>query len=125
MSSAAGTPSDCGGDRPWQSYHTAYTNAKAEMEGVDKEKVQKMIYEMSKGSKYFENEQKKEAITKLKIKHLGAQCAKLTDNDISHVQKHLQVLQPGSSLSPTHTTWEHELWRQHKEQAREAQGSCY
>ncbi|XP_048527354.1 uncharacterized protein LOC125506604 [Triticum urartu] len=48
MSSAAGTPSDCGGDRPWQSYHTAYANAKAGMEGVDKEKVQKMIYEMSK-----------------------------------------------------------------------------
>ncbi|KAM3330475.1 hypothetical protein ACQJBY_027000 [Aegilops geniculata] len=95
MSSAAGTPLDGGGDRPWQSYHTAYTNAKAGMEGVDKEKVQKVIYEMSKGSKYFENEQKKEAITKLKIKHLRAQCAKLTDNDISHFQKHLQVLQPG------------------------------
>ncbi|EMS61094.1 Calcium-transporting ATPase 2, plasma membrane-type [Triticum urartu] len=87
MSSAAGTPSDGGGDRPWQSYHTAYTNAKAGMEGVDKEKVQKVIYEMSKGSKYFENEQKKEAITKLKIEHLRAQCAKLTDNDISHFQK--------------------------------------
>lgn len=66
MSSAAGAPSDGGGDRPWQSYHTAYTNGKAGMEGVDKEKVQKVIYEMSKGSKYFENEQKKEAITKQK-----------------------------------------------------------
>ncbi|VAI02591.1 unnamed protein product [Triticum turgidum subsp. durum] len=87
MSSAAGASSDGGGDRPWQSYHTAYTNAKAGMEGVDKEKVLKVIYEMSKGSKYFENEQKKEAITKLKIEHLRAQCAKLTDNDISHFQK--------------------------------------
>uniref|UniRef100_A0A0D9VWE1 Calcium-transporting ATPase n=1 Tax=Leersia perrieri TaxID=77586 RepID=A0A0D9VWE1_9ORYZ len=57
------------------------------MEGVDKEKVQKVIYEMSKGSKYFENEQRKEAITKQKIEHLRAQCAKLTDNDISHFQK--------------------------------------
>uniref|UniRef100_A0ACD5X245 Uncharacterized protein n=1 Tax=Avena sativa TaxID=4498 RepID=A0ACD5X245_AVESA len=87
MSSTTGTPSDGGGDRPWQSYHTAYTNAKAGMEGVDKEKVQRVIYEMSKGSKYFENEQKKEAITKLKIEHLRAQCAKLTDNDITHFQK--------------------------------------
>ncbi|KAM0884018.1 hypothetical protein ACQ4PT_031255 [Festuca glaucescens] len=87
MASSAGTPSDGGGDRPWQSYHTAYTNAKAGMEGVDKEKVQRVIYEMSKGSKYFENEQKKEAITKQKIEHLRAQCAKLTDNDISHFQK--------------------------------------
>ncbi|BAS85275.1 Os03g0616300 [Oryza sativa Japonica Group] len=83
----AGTPPDGGGDRPWESYHTAYTNAKAGMEGVDKEKVQKVIYEMSKGSKYFENEQRKEAITKQKIDHLRAQCAKLTDNDISHFQK--------------------------------------
>lgn len=57
------------------------------MEGVDKEKVQKVVYEMSKGSKYFENEQRKEAITKQKIDHLRAQCAKLTDNDISHFQK--------------------------------------
>uniref|UniRef100_A0A0E0KGA9 DNA polymerase kappa n=1 Tax=Oryza punctata TaxID=4537 RepID=A0A0E0KGA9_ORYPU len=87
MSSAAGTPVDGVGDRPWESYHTAYTNAKAGMEGVDKEKVQKVIYEMSKGSKYFENEQRKEAITKQKIDHLRAQCAKLTDNDISHFQK--------------------------------------
>ncbi|KAF8673923.1 hypothetical protein HU200_048371 [Digitaria exilis] len=87
MSAAAGTPPEGGGDRPWQSYHTAYTNAKAGMEGVDKEKVQKVIYEMSKGSKYFENEQRKEAITKQKIEHLRAQCAALTDNDISHFQK--------------------------------------
>ena len=29
MSAAAGTPAEGGGDRPWQSYHTAYTNAKA------------------------------------------------------------------------------------------------
>ncbi|GJM95915.1 hypothetical protein PR202_ga12708 [Eleusine coracana subsp. coracana] len=57
------------------------------MEGVDKENVQKVIYEMSKGSKYFENEQRKEALTKQKIEHLRVQCAKLTDNDISHFQK--------------------------------------
>ncbi|CAD6205836.1 unnamed protein product [Miscanthus lutarioriparius] len=87
MSAAAGTPPEGGGDRPWQSYHTAYTNAKAGMEGVDKDKVQKVIYEMSKGSKYFENEQRKEAVTKQKIEHLRAQCAALTDNDISHFQK--------------------------------------
>nr|CAD1841365.1 unnamed protein product [Ananas comosus var. bracteatus] len=74
------------GDRPWQSYHTVYTNAKAGMEGVDKEKVQKIIYEMSKGSKYFENEQRKEAFTKQKIENLRTQCAKLTDKDISHFQ---------------------------------------
>ncbi|KAG8368489.1 hypothetical protein BUALT_Bualt15G0050700 [Buddleja alternifolia] len=74
-------------EQPWQSYHTVYTNAKAGMEGVDKEKVQRIVYEMSKGSKYFENEEKKEAYMKQKIESIRAQQAKLTDSDISHYQK--------------------------------------
>ncbi|KAG6489565.1 hypothetical protein ZIOFF_050840 [Zingiber officinale] len=56
------------------------------MEGVDKEKVQRIIYEMSKGSKYFENEKRKEAFIKQKIESLRAQRAKLTEKDISHFQ---------------------------------------
>ncbi|XP_028070030.1 DNA polymerase kappa-like isoform X1 [Camellia sinensis] len=73
--------------RPWQSYHTVYTNAKAGMEGVDKEKVQRIVYEMSKGSKYFENEERKEAFIKQKIENMRARCAKLTAAEISHYQK--------------------------------------
>ncbi|KAM7268498.1 hypothetical protein ACFE04_010664 [Oxalis oulophora] len=73
--------------RPWESYHTVYTNAKAGMDGVDKEKVQRIVYEMSKGSKYFENEQRKEAFIKKKIEHMQAQRAKLTAADLSHYQK--------------------------------------
>ncbi|KAL8473672.1 hypothetical protein ACS0TY_030498 [Phlomoides rotata] len=57
------------------------------MEGVDKEKVQRIVYEMSKGSKYFENEERKEAYMKQKVKSMRAQLAKLTDSDISHHQK--------------------------------------
>lgn len=57
------------------------------MEGVDKEKVQKVIYEISKGSKYFENEQRKESFIKQKIENLRQQRAKLTDKDIAHFQK--------------------------------------
>ncbi|KAL0914619.1 hypothetical protein M5K25_014982 [Dendrobium thyrsiflorum] len=79
-----GTSSE--GDRPWQSYNTVYTNAKAGMDGVDKEKVQRIVYEMSKGSKYFENEKRKEAFIKLKIESLRAQVDKLTDKDVSHFQ---------------------------------------
>ncbi|KAM7273710.1 hypothetical protein ACFE04_028374 [Oxalis oulophora] len=73
--------------RPWESYHTVYTNAKAGMDGVDKEKVQRIVYEMSKGSKYFENEQRKEAFIKKKIEHMQAQRAKLTAADLSHYRK--------------------------------------
>lgn len=57
------------------------------MEGVDKEKVQRIVYEMSKGSKYFENEEKKEAYMKQKIENMRIQYSKLTAQDISHHQK--------------------------------------
>lgn len=57
------------------------------MEGVDKEKVQRIIYEMSKGSKYFENEERKDAFIKQKIENMRAQFAKLTASEISHYQK--------------------------------------
>ncbi|KAJ8763532.1 hypothetical protein K2173_002415 [Erythroxylum novogranatense] len=84
------TSSEGGGSalnpRPWQSYHTAFTNAKAGMDGVDKEKVQRVVYEMSKGSKYFENEERKEEVMRQKIEQMRAQCAKLTTADISHYQ---------------------------------------
>ncbi|KAH0920852.1 hypothetical protein HID58_020870 [Brassica napus] len=61
-SSSTNSPS-----RPWESYNTVFTNAKAGMEGVDKEKVQRIVYEMSKGSKYFQNEERKEALMKQEI----------------------------------------------------------
>lgn len=57
------------------------------MDGVDKEKVQRVVYEMSKGSKYYENEERKEAFIRQKIEHMRARCAKLTPHDISHHQK--------------------------------------
>lgn len=57
------------------------------MEGVDKEKVQKIVYEMSKGSKHFENEERKEAYMKSKIENMRSQFAKLSSSDILHYQK--------------------------------------
>ncbi|CAN1821429.1 DNA polymerase kappa [Linum perenne] len=57
------------------------------MDGVDKEKVQRVVYEMSKGSKYFENEERKEALMKHKVESMRAQCAKLKPSDISHYEK--------------------------------------
>ncbi|XP_043709969.1 LOW QUALITY PROTEIN: DNA polymerase kappa [Telopea speciosissima] len=80
------TSESAGAARPWQSYHTVYTNAKAGMDGVDKEKVQRIVYEMSKGSKYFENEERKEAFIRQKVENMRARCAKLTTMDMSHYQ---------------------------------------
>ncbi|KAL1192585.1 DNA polymerase kappa [Cardamine amara subsp. amara] len=73
--------------RPWESYNTVFTNAKAGMEGVDKEKVQRIVYEMSKGSKYFQNEERKEALMKHKIDHMRDRCAKLSSSDLSNYHK--------------------------------------
>ncbi|CAL5195145.1 unnamed protein product [Lathyrus oleraceus] len=79
--------SDAVSPHPWQSYNTVYTTAKAGMEGVDKEKVQRVVYEMSKGSKYFQNEERKEAFIKQKINNMRLQFAKLSHSDLSHYQK--------------------------------------
>lgn len=57
------------------------------MEGVDKEKVQRIVYEMSKGSQYFENEERKEAYMKQKIENMRIRCAKLASENLSHYQK--------------------------------------
>lgn len=84
---ASASDADSSHSKPWQSYHTVYTNAKAGMEGVDKEKVQKIVYELSKGSKYFENEERKEAYMKKKIDNMRARCAKLNAANLSHYQK--------------------------------------
>ena len=41
-------------------YATVFTNAKAGMQGVDKEKVKQVVYEMSKDSPHFKEEQRKQ-----------------------------------------------------------------
>lgn len=56
------------------------------MEGVDKEKVQRIVYEMSKGSQYFKNEERKEAFIREKIENMRARCAKLKPADLAHYQ---------------------------------------
>ncbi|GAB4853426.1 hypothetical protein Ancab_017617 [Ancistrocladus abbreviatus] len=83
----AGSETSEDSSRPWQSYNTVYTNAKAGMDGVDKEKVQRIVYEMSKGSKYFENEERKEAYIRQKIENMRAHYAKLSMADVAHHQK--------------------------------------
>ncbi|KAG7583415.1 Cyclin C-terminal domain [Arabidopsis suecica] len=70
-----------------ESYNTAFTNAKAGMERVDKEKVQRIVYEMSKGYKYFQNEERKEALMKQKIEHMRDRCANLSSSDLTNYQK--------------------------------------
>jgi hypothetical protein len=71
----------------WQDYQSVFTAAKAGMEGVDKEKVKKIVYEMSKDSAHFKNEQRKQALVDAKIQQLQAQAAALSPSDLTVHQR--------------------------------------
>ncbi|XP_041369519.1 DNA polymerase kappa-like [Gigantopelta aegis] len=55
---------------------------KAGMEGLDKEKINKIIFDASKGSKYFENERKKEEQLSRRIKEQSERMKRITDSAI-------------------------------------------
>eukprot|EP00897_Mesotaenium_endlicherianum_P007474 jgi/Mesen1/6755/ME000344S06036 len=57
------------------------------MDGVDKEKVKKVVYEMSKGSRYFVNEQRKEAAVKEKVERMKLQVANICQDTLATFQK--------------------------------------
>ncbi|KAI8384862.1 uncharacterized protein BYT42DRAFT_493605 [Radiomyces spectabilis] len=56
---------------------------KAGLDEVDKEQVNRIIYEASKGSSFFENERKKDAATTKRIEALLVQYEKIRHNDLS------------------------------------------
>ncbi|ESO88104.1 hypothetical protein LOTGIDRAFT_126473 [Lottia gigantea] len=57
---------------------------KAGMEGLDKAKINQIIYEASKGSKYFENEKKKEEQVKERIEEQKRRMEKITAEQLQH-----------------------------------------
>ncbi len=46
----SGKDSTPGGVQAWEQTNTVFTNEKAGMKGIDKDKIKKVIYEMSKVS---------------------------------------------------------------------------
>ena len=54
--------------RPVSAFTSAFTNAKAGMEGVDKDKVKRVVHEMSKDSSHFHNETRKENAVEERIR---------------------------------------------------------
>ncbi|XP_077988408.1 DNA polymerase kappa-like [Glandiceps talaboti] len=60
----------------------ALNTHKAGMEGIDKEKINKVIYEASKGSKFYENEQKKDKQVNKRVEQMKEQLAKITEQQI-------------------------------------------
>ncbi len=60
-----------------------FTNAKAGMVGVDKEKVQKVVYEMSEGSAHFKNEERKQKQVEAKIAAMKKRAAALSTAELN------------------------------------------
>eukprot|EP00959_Pyramimonas_sp_CCMP1952_P391714 8208648-Pyramimonas_sp.AAC.1 len=67
----------------WSDYNTVFTNAKAGMDNVDKEKVKRVVFEMSQGSAHFKNEQRKEVAQMERIERMQAQLALLSPAKIA------------------------------------------
>ena len=70
-------------DDAWEKCDRVYTNEKAGMAQVDKERVKKTIYDMSKDSEHFKNEQRKQRQLDRRIDQLKAAADQLTDEDVA------------------------------------------
>ncbi|KAK9820063.1 hypothetical protein WJX72_005623 [[Myrmecia] bisecta] len=67
----------------YRNYETVFTNSKAGMTGVDREHVKKVVYEMSKDSAHFINEQRKQAQVDLRIHKLLQRAKGLTAQELA------------------------------------------
>ena len=78
------------------------------MEGIDKEKVQRIVFEMSKGTPHFRNEQRKEAAADLRTQRFLSERDALTPESLSAAlwaaDAHLALLERGRDLGHT---WAH------------------
>jgi hypothetical protein len=69
--------------QPWADYSSVFTAAKAGMQGVDQDHVKKVVYEMSKDSAHFRNEQRKQTAVQEKIGRLRARAAALSHAELA------------------------------------------
>ncbi|BDA41352.1 probable DNA polymerase IV at N-terminal half [Coccomyxa sp. Obi] len=68
----------------WQQWSgTVFTNAKAGMAGVDKDKIKAVVYEMSKDSPHFKNEERKQSQTMERIRKMQDRAKVLSTSEIA------------------------------------------
>ncbi|CAI9624470.1 unnamed protein product, partial [Staurois parvus] len=67
-------------------YRMGLNDNKAGMEGLDKEKINKIIMDATKGSRFYENELKKDQQVKQRIEKMLQQKALLTSSQINKAQ---------------------------------------
>ncbi|XP_038661436.1 DNA polymerase kappa isoform X6 [Scyliorhinus canicula] len=70
----------------------ALNDNKAGMEGLDKEKINKIIMEASKGSRFYENERKKEQQVNQRIEKMLQQKAHITEQQLKKKQHQVERL---------------------------------
>ncbi|KAK9862384.1 hypothetical protein WJX84_004497 [Apatococcus fuscideae] len=71
--------------------NTVFTNAKAGMAGVDKEHVQKVVYEMSKNSPHFKNEQRKQKQTDERIAKMKQRAHGISQTDLAGLTRSMDA----------------------------------
>lgn len=74
-------------DGSWKACDRVYTNEKAGMSEVDKDWVKKTVYEMSKDSEHFKNEERKQKTLELRIDRLKQSQALLTETQLAEFTK--------------------------------------
>nr|XP_015220229.1 PREDICTED: DNA polymerase kappa isoform X1 [Lepisosteus oculatus]XP_015220237.1 PREDICTED: DNA polymerase kappa isoform X1 [Lepisosteus oculatus] len=70
----------------------AFNDNKAGMEGIDTDKINKIILETSKGSRFYENERKKEQQVNLKIERMMQQKTQITEHQLRKAQMQVERL---------------------------------
>eukprot|EP00208_Stichococcus_sp_RCC1054_P006025 CAMPEP_0206147638 /NCGR_PEP_ID=MMETSP1473-20131121/34031_1 /ASSEMBLY_ACC=CAM_ASM_001109 /TAXON_ID=1461547 /ORGANISM="Stichococcus sp, Strain RCC1054" /LENGTH=946 /DNA_ID=CAMNT_0053544649 /DNA_START=259 /DNA_END=3099 /DNA_ORIENTATION=+ len=94
------------GQGAWRRHHTVFTNAKAGMDGVDRDHVQRVVYEMSKDSAHFRNEQRKQAQTDGKIARLRERAARLSPAELaSHLRAADAAVAQAAATRDLTATW--------------------
>ncbi|XP_074527302.1 DNA polymerase kappa [Halichoeres trimaculatus] len=68
----------------------ALNDNKAGMEGLDRDKINKIIIESSKGSKFYENEQKREQQVNQRIEKMMLQKAQVTEHQLKKAQAQVE-----------------------------------
>ncbi|XP_062238106.1 DNA polymerase kappa [Platichthys flesus] len=81
----------------------ALNDNKAGMEGLDRDKINKIIMESSKGSRFYENERKREQQVNQRIEKMMLQKAQITDQQLkmaqAQVDRMASALERGRDLS--------------------------
>uniref|UniRef100_A0A3B4GRW3 DNA polymerase kappa n=1 Tax=Pundamilia nyererei TaxID=303518 RepID=A0A3B4GRW3_9CICH len=77
----------------------ALNDNKAGMEGLDRDKINKIIMETSKGSKFYENELKRDQQVNQRITKMMLQKARITEQQLNKAQAQVRSLEKSRDLS--------------------------